>query len=437
MFYLAVTIVFFIILGVLIFVHELGHFIIARRNGIRAYEFGFGFPPRIFGVQFISGKKKEKVREIESIAIERTDIKMGKEEIIRETVTEKIHDSVKKMPVGRWRVIWGRHDGDDENEEADWEEIDKNKYERSTIYSFNWIPLGGFVKIKGEDGGHKNEPDSFSGKSAWTRTKVLAAGVIMNFLLAWVLFSTGYVVGSPEAVDNGDMITIAEVASNSPAADMGLKGGDEILKNQITPEGVPVNFSDIKNVQDYINSYKGQEVTLKIKRGNEFLSLKGTPRVNAPENQGSLGIVLAEVSIVKYPLFKAVWLGFLKTWGVLVLIISVLLSVIKDLFTHTKVTGLEVGGPVKIFGLTGDYVRLGYIYVIQFAALLSVNLGLINILPIPALDGGRIFFVILEKIKGKPVSQKVEQAFHTAFFFLFIMLMLFITLREIPGLFKQ
>jgi membrane-associated protease RseP (regulator of RpoE activity) len=98
-------IIFIIILGVLIFVHEFGHFVIARRNGIRAEEFGFGFPPRIFGVQYITGKKREKVAEIESIEIKTTDIISGKEEIIQETITEKIHRSTKKVAVGRWRII--------------------------------------------------------------------------------------------------------------------------------------------------------------------------------------------------------------------------------------------------------------------------------------------------------------------------------------------
>ncbi|HLN18953.1 MAG TPA: site-2 protease family protein [Patescibacteria group bacterium] len=115
------VIVFIIILGVLVFVHELGHFVVARRNGIRAYEFGFGFPPRLFGMQKI------------------TDPKTGQK---------------------RWRKIWG-HDADSKEENSDWDEIEKNNLDRSTIYSINWIPIGGFVKIKGEDGEHQGEPDSF------------------------------------------------------------------------------------------------------------------------------------------------------------------------------------------------------------------------------------------------------------------------------------
>jgi len=369
--------VFIIILGLLIFVHELGHFLTARRNGIKVEEFGFGFPPRLVG--FVRNNKK-----------------------------------------GKFKIIWG-------SEEVKSEE---------TVYSVNWIPLGGFVKIKGENRDVKGE-DSFSSKGAWVRTKVLAAGVIMNFILAWALFSFGFIIGMPEGADKGDMITITRVVENTPASEMGLKFGDEILKKQIAPDGTQVSLSDIKSVQDYISSYKGREVDLKIRRGSEYLSLKGTPRFNTPEGQGSLGIELADVSIIRYTWYEAIWLGLLETLRILWAIVYVISSAIASLFTGAKVVGLEVAGPVKIFGLTKDFVNLGLIYVVRFAAILSVNLGLINILPIPALDGGRILFILIEKIKGKPVDQKVESFFHTIFFILLILLMVTIILLEAAGEFAK
>ncbi|MFA6047865.1 MAG: RIP metalloprotease RseP [Parcubacteria group bacterium] len=431
--------VFIIILGVLIFVHELGHFVVARRNGIRCYEFGFGFPPRFFGIQFIKGERMEKVSEVEEMKVEVTDIKSGDEEILTETVTEKIHKVDKLMPVGRWRIIWG-HDDDDENEKRDWDEIEKNNYKRSTIYSLNWIPIGGFVKIKGEDGEHRDDPDSFSSRPAWTRTKVLAAGVAMNFVLAWFLISLGLMIGAPQAVEGNNApadskIQIAEIAKSSPAETMGLKIGDEISKAQVAPDGKNISLKNIEEVQNYINSNKGQEVTLKIIRGKEILDIKGTPRAAAPEGQGPLGIAMAETQLVSYPWYEAIWKGLIFTGNLIVTILVAFYGLLKSLIMGQSV-GAAVTGPVGIAVLTKDVTNLGLVYILQFAAVLSVNLGIINILPIPALDGGRIFFILIEKIKGKPVSHKVEQAFHTAFFMLLIMLMLAVTFHDVMKLAK-
>ncbi len=369
-----IILVFILILGVLIFSHELGHFLVARRNGIKASEFGFGFPPRIVGFFKANGK---------------------------------------------WKFVWGNR----EVEAGD------------TVYSINWIPMGGFVKIKGENGEGKNEKDSFASKKPWTRVKVLAAGVVMNFILAWFLYSVGYIVGNPEAVENGESIQIINVVEKSPASSMGLKPGDEIFKTQTLPNGSTLQISNVEDVQNYVSSFKGQEVNLKIKRGKETLDLSGVPRVNAPEGQGSLGIELAQVSIVKYPWYQAPWLGLLKLKDVFLAIFVILFEALKSLVMWKTPAGLEIAGPVKIFNLTGDFVRLGYVYVIQFAALLSVNLGIMNALPIPALDGGRILFIIIEKIKGSPVKEKTEQLLHGVGFFILIMLMIFIITRELLAMF--
>jgi len=371
-----IVLVFILILGLLIFSHELGHFVIARRNGIKTDEFGFGFPPRIGGL-----------------------VKIG----------------------GKWKFIWGN------------KEIEST----DTVYSINWIPMGGFVKIKGENGEEKKDKDSFASKKPWTRVKVLAAGVIMNFILAWFLYSVGYVVGNPEAVENGPSIQIVDVVEESPAGQMGLKPGDEIFKTQTLSDGSMIQINTVEDVQSYVGNFKGQEVNLKIKRGQETLDLKGVPRVSAPEGQGSLGIELAQVSIVKYPWYQAPWLGFLKLKEVFITIFVVLFEALKSLFIGKAPSGLEIAGPVKIFSLTGDFVRLGYIYVIQFAALLSVNLGIMNALPIPALDGGRILFVLIEKIKGRPVKETTEQFFHTVGFFILILLMIFIVTRELMMVFLK
>ncbi|MCX6764035.1 MAG: site-2 protease family protein, partial [Candidatus Moranbacteria bacterium] len=232
------AIIFIIILGVLIFAHELGHFLTARRNGIKAYEFGFGFPPRIIGFQRLTGKKIEKVSEQEEIKTEISEEAVSKNiEVVKEVITDKIREIDEITPVKRWRFIFGRHDGDDPQEKKDLDEAHEKKYIGGTIYSLNLIPIGGFVKIKGENGDQKDDSDSFAGKSVWVRIKVLIAGVLMNFVLAWVLISLVLMIGAPEMVESGSQeankkIQIMAVAPESPAERMGLNVGDEIINIQ-------------------------------------------------------------------------------------------------------------------------------------------------------------------------------------------------------------
>jgi regulator of sigma E protease len=385
---LLTIIVFIIILGILVLVHELGHFIVARRNGIKTEEFGFGFPPRILGIQFL--KEKE------------------------------------TMPVKKWRIIWGNKDGDDENEKQNLHEIRKKKFLGGTIYSLNWLPIGGFVRIKGEDGEGRKDSDSFASKSPWVRTKVLAAGVIMNFILAWMLLSATFMLGSYQDVTgesvSGAKILVEGIEQNSPAEKMGLQVGDVIVKN-----GNGQIFSSVKDIQDYVNSNKGSEITLVIQRKNKELVLLGTPRTEVGEGQGALGISgLGEVVVVKYPFLQSLWKGLVEIGAMFVAIGQIFAGLLRG-----QVTGIEVMGPVKLAAFTGQIIPLGLVFVLRFIAIFSINLGIINALPFPALDGGRVLFILFEKIKGSPVSQKVEQAFHTAGMFILIALMIFITLREI------
>jgi len=391
------AIIVIITLGILIFVHELGHFIVARRNGIRADEFGFGFPPRIFGIQKYFRKNK----------------------------------GFKK-----WRFIWGPRDGDDENEALDRKEIRENKYEKGTIYSLNWLPLGGFVKIKGENGENADEPDSFMAKNAWTRTKVLAAGVIMNFVLAWFLIALVMMIGIPEAKDSeqilsGAKVQIAGVVKDSPAEKMGIKIGDEIILEQDN-----FKIEKLKDISTYIESNKGEEIYFKVKRGRETLNLRGVPREEAPEGQGILGISYSQVVMEKYPFYEAAWKSLVTVFEVIWMMLSTLYLIIRNLFPGGESVGMDVAGPVGIVILIQQVTSLGLVYILQFIALLSINLGLINILPIPALDGGRILFIIIEKIKGSPVSRKIEQGIHMTFFVLLILLMMAVTYLDIWRIFK-
>ena len=400
--------IFILILGMLIFVHELGHFVVARRNGVKAPEFGFGFPPRIVGFQFL--------REIPE---------PGK----------------KKKLFSKWRIIWGSKDGDDQNEINDLTEVHEKKLQGGTVYSLNWFPLGGFVRIKGEDGGNKKDVDSFASKSAWKRIKILAAGVAMNFMFAWFLLSIAFIIGAPEEANPDSVninykskIQISGIITDSPASTMGLKVGDEISKIQKNPAGEKITLKNVKDVQEYIKANKGKEMILEVLRGKDRVSLRGTPRVNTPEGQGSLGIALSETILVKYSWPEAIWKGLLAVWDMTVMIFVGLFGLIKMLFSGQGGSA-DVAGPVGIAILTREVANLGLVYIIQFAAILSINLRIANIMPIPTLDGGRILFVLIEKIKGSPVSLKVEQTFHTVFFALLMLLMLLVTYKDIVKLF--
>lgn len=368
------AIVFIITLGLLIFVHELGHFVVARRNGIKAEEFGFGFPPRIFGFVKIDGK---------------------------------------------WKFVKGNQEIETKN----------------TIYSINWIMLGGFVRIKGEDGSEKKEKDSFAGKSAWVRIKVLAAGVVMNFALAWVALSVAFMVGIPQAIESGTYakdasIMISQVIPDSPADKMGIKPADQLIKCGMDSAICKDNFKSIEQVQKAINENKGKIIVLEVKRGNDLITLKGTPRSEYPADQGPLGISLAQTAVVSYPWYEAIYQGFKMTLKVIQLVIVTFFDIIRNLIVGEKVS-VDVSGPIGIAVIAKQFTDLGFAYIMQFIALLSINLGIINGLPFPALDGGRILFILIEKIKGSPVSQKVEQIIHNFGFIFLILLMVFVTFRDV------
>lgn len=363
--------IFIILLGLLVFVHELGHFLTARRHGIKADEFGFGFPPRLIGV-------------------------------------------VKDDTTGRYRIIWGN----------------RNVQSPHTVYSFNWLPLGGFVKIKGEDG-RNHEPDSFGGKSAWIRVKVLGAGVFMNLLFAWLLISIVFTLGLPQPIDPSERalypdakIQILAVQKGTPAEMMGLSLGDEIL--MIAGEQI----TSLQQVSDTIAAYKGKTLEINISRLGQDMTLSGVPRTDYPATEGSLGISFSETAVIAYPWYESIYRGAIATYDITLAILAAFGKIIAGLFGAQTGPPIDVAGPVGIVYLTKQMSDLGLAYLLQFAALLSINLAIINILPIPALDGGRILFILIEKLKGSPVSQKVEGMIHQIGFALLLLLMIFITVRD-------
>ncbi len=372
-------IVFILVLSLLVFVHEFGHFFSARRLGVRAEEFGFGFPPRIFGVY--------------------------------------------KDKNGKWKKVWGNKKVEDNSD---------------TIYSINGILVGGFVKIKGQDGEDKDNSDSFSSKKIWKRAVILSSGVLMNIILASVLISVGLMIGLPRYLDDdklpasvtieNEQVSIIEVMENSPASIAGLQVSDTI---------VSINNTEIKTGEEVVNIIASStgEVSMVINRSGEDKEIKVNPEIKSETNTQIIGIAFLDSATVKYPWYLAIWEGIKMTGQLLWAIVYSLFDLIRNLIIGSDVA-VEVAGPVGIANLTGQMFRLGFIYLIQFTALLSLNLAIINILPFPALDGGRLLFLLIEKIKGKPVKQEVEAVFNNVGFLLLMALIIWVTLKDIIKLFN-
>lgn len=369
---LLTIITFVLVLSVLVFAHELGHFFTARRFGVRAEEFGFGFPPRAFGIY--------------------------------------------KKADGKWQKVFGNKQVTDA---AD------------TVYSINWLPLGGFVKIKGENGESTDE-DSFASKKIWKRSIILSAGVTMNVVLAAILISIGFMLGMPQATDDlspkaqvtDRKIQITQVLPNSPAAQAGVKVGDAILSiNGRT-------FYDYQELQEFVDENTDKELRYELLREKSKVSADITPKYLEETGKGGIGVGIAETGIVKYPWYMALWEGLkttvLLTWAILV----AFYELFKNLILGNGVSA-DLAGPVGIASLTGQAARLGFVYVLQFAAMLSINLAIINFFPFPALDGGRIIFLIIEKIKGGPVNREIEAIVHNIGFALLMLLVLVVTYRDI------
>jgi len=378
-FMLFTLLIFVAILALLVLVHEFGHFIVARKNGVKVEEFGFGFPPRIFGVQILKGE---------------------------------------------WRWVWGggRH----------LEKADEEWLAAGTVYSLNWIPLGGFVKIKGETGEFASESDSFSFKPAGRRAWILAAGVLMNFVLAGLLLSLGFGLGLPQSLDEvgwgarvkDAKVEILDVLEGTPAARAGVLPGDAIVKVD--------NLAGLKlsQIQQYTDEKTGQAVKFVFSREGQPIEKTIIPIVQAQTKKGGIGVALLESGVVSYPWYLTLYRGFqtmgLYTWEVL----KAFWFLLAGIFQGAGVTE-NLSGPVGIAVLTGRVARLGFIHLLQFTALLSINLAVINFLPFPALDGGRILFLIIEKFRGRPVRQKIENIIHTVGFALLLTLVVFVTYKDI------
>jgi regulator of sigma E protease len=366
-------VVFILVLSLLVFVHELGHFWTAKKCGLKPEEFGFGFPPRAIGAY----KNKE----------------------------------------NKWSVVKGKNEPDDA--------ID-------TIYSLNWIPIGGFVKL-GEDDDPGDNPNHFNSKPIYQRFLILVAGVTMNILLAVVLFSFGFMVGLPQRISpdmaagakiSNQHVQVMEVIKDSPAESAEFAMGDII----IDVNGISV--TTVEELQKFSNDNINKEIIYTVRREGREMEKTVIPELRSETKMGGIGVSIVETAIVKYPVHIAIWQGVTSTVYLTGRIMQGFYDLFRGLFTGQGMTE-EIGGPIRIAEITGQVARMGFSYLINFTAILSINLAIINILPIPALDGGRILFLLFEKIKGRPMKKELEGTMHYIGFMLLMLLIVVVTYKDI------
>jgi regulator of sigma E protease len=359
-------IIFLIVLAILVLVHEFGHFIVAKKSGIRVDEFGLGFPPKLWGK--------------------------------------------------KWN---------------------------GTLYSINAIPFGGFVKIFGEDAHTEaiseiDRDTSFISKPKWIQVLVLAAGVTFNIVFAWLLLSLGFMIGLPTPDSYSGLgkvtnthVTITEVLTNSPAEKSGLRPGDKINSVSIGHIALTGDTLSPDNIEHAISESTMGDVEVSYTRGNDPPnSVSISPNTDVVPGKRAIGIATDNIGILKLSLPNALIEGTKTTWYLISGTAIGLLKFIWNIIIF-KSDFSQVSGPVGIASVVGEAQHLGFVYLLSLMALISINLAIINLIPFPALDGGRIAMVIIEKIIRRPIPPKVVSWVNNVGFTLLIILMIVVTTHDI------
>lgn len=452
-------IAFIIILSILIFVHELGHFVVAKRSGITVEEFAIGFPPRavkvwqdegqitLDGHEYVIGRKVKVPRNIQSGA--QIYAETGTDEKGRPAVTylelAEDGDAGRAKPAGGSEARFFGMFGPAKTEApktipANRPLVTVDGLVRPTEYSINWIPLGGYVRMVGEE--DPTDPGSFASKSKRIRLAVLAAGSIMNLLLAVVLFTATSMSGVPEPITGTNLAgeesaiadtVITDVVSNTPAAEAGIKAGDIVLGANT------IEFKHVGDLIYFVNENKGKEVTLHLKRNDETLQVSLTPRANPPEGEGAMGVGISydnfENKKIYYPFHVAAVRGVQQTAEYIGLVFYMPIAILRDI---VPAEAARPTGPVGIYQQTGSAVDAAvtldwWFPILWLTAILSTALAVTNLLPLPALDGGRIMFVIVEALRGKRIAPEKEGAIHFIGLALLLTLMLVISYYDVSN----
>jgi regulator of sigma E protease len=350
-----------------VFVHELGHFLVAKASGIRVDEFAIGFPPRL--------------------------------------VSKKVGE---------------------------------------TIYSLNLVPFGGYVKIFGEnpDTESLSGPDSkrsFVNKNRMVQAAVLVAGITFNFLFAWLLLSAGYFFGSPVPLEGYEKYTLTDkhtiiisVLPESPAAEAGLKLEDSILFLERGTTRLERPLAE--EVEKFVAEGGTQEITLGYERAREAQTIKIKPEGGFVEGKAIIGVSLASIGTLKVGFPHAFIEGTKTTWYVTRATAVGLWSFFSQAF-QGQADFSSVTGPVGIANLVGEASRQGFIYLLSFTAIISLNLAIINFLPFPALDGGRLLFVAIEAVIRRRIKPQIQNVVNSVGFAILITLMLVVTWKDIAKFF--
>ncbi len=379
---LITAIVFFVIFSAIILVHEGGHFWAARLGGIKIEEFGFGLPPRAWGYL----NKKSKI-----------------------------------------------------------------------IYSINWIPFGGFVRMFGEDDPEnkkaKKDPRAFNNRPLYIRAFAVSAGVIMNFIMGWLLLAFAFTAGMQPIIINYEVdvakgieagyievddsgVHVRGVVEGSPAEQAGIKPDDMITYIDQTPVKTADEFVAVKD-----EGLRGAEFHISVNRvqydeaGDVILDQEMVFLLE-PDAEGQLGLLLSgnprviQVNDIQYPFHIALIEAAKEMWRLIYFTVLMLGDVVSSLISLEKVE--NVGGPVAIAQITHHFVSLGSVAeVLKLAAILSISIGVLNIMPFPALDGGRLLFIVGEMVTGRKPSDRIEAAIHGTGFILLLLLLAFVTWNDI------
>ncbi|HKR82156.1 MAG TPA: M50 family metallopeptidase [Candidatus Saccharimonadales bacterium] len=375
--------VLLLVIGIVLFVglvivHELGHFWVARRNGVVAEEFGIGFPPK----------------------------------------------------------AWSRKVG---------------KGKKTFVFSVNWLPIGGFVKLKGEHDSD-TEPGSFGAASLWAKTKIMLAGVWVNLLVALVMLMILAWVGMPQLVANqfkvaGDSkvtaskVLVGYIETDSPASKAGLQVRDQL--QAIGPAGKLQQITTAEQLPDITKQFAGKTVEVQYLRGKAqrttTVTFRTTAEVQAGQKSGQPKGYLG-ISPSEYALAKATWsapivaLGTAKQFTVLTF--QGLGTALSSVFHgHPSQASEEVSGPVGIFVVLKAGSLLGYQFMLLIVAIISLTLAIMNVLPIPALDGGRLYMMLFSRLLKKPLTQKTEEAIYGGSYVFLLALIVLITISDVKKYF--